>query len=399
MKAPYALPVDFAWPAQREAARPILGRGAGVQRVAIVHDWLVTYAGAERVLEQLLILYKDADLFCVCDFLPEEDRHFLKGKIPKTTFIQNLPFARKKYRGYLPLMPMAIEQLDLSSYDLVISSSHAVAKGVLVGPDQIHVSYIHSPIRYAWDLQHKYLLESRISRGVKSFMARSLLHYIRMWDVRSSNGVDLFIANSMYIGRRVEKAYRRSSEVVYPPVNINRFSMKEDKEGFYLTASRLVPYKCVPLIATAFKKLGRRLVVVGDGPERELIEKIVKDSTNVEYLGYQSTDNLICLMRSARAFVFAAEEDFGIVAVEAQACGTPVIAYARGGALETVQDGETGVFFHEQTQDAIIEAVERFEHSCGIDARKCRRNAERFSESQFCQSFSALVDSIVEQKK
>jgi glycosyltransferase involved in cell wall biosynthesis len=396
MKASYALPIELTWPSGKTGERPRPGRGTGIRKVAIVHDWLVTYAGAERVLEQLLVLYKDADLYCVCDFLPQNDRHFLNGKKPRTTFIQKLPFAQDKYRNYLPLMPLAIEQFDLSGYDLVISSSHAVAKGVLVGPDQIHVSYIHSPLRYAWDLQHKYLSESKITRGIKSFLARSILHYIRLWDVRSANGVDLFVANSSYIARRVEKTYRRGAEIVYPPVNIERFSIQEKKEDFYLTASRLVPYKCVPLIAEAFRKSGKQLVIVGDGPDRKLVEKIAKDYPNIQVLGYQPTDHLIALMRSAKAFVFAAEEDFGIVAVEAQACGTPVIAYARGGALESVREGETGMFFHEQTVEAIVAAVERFERSDDIKPEKCRKNAELFSENQFRRSLTALIESAVQ---
>lgn len=395
MKAPYAVPLELTSQPKGAVTESTRGYEAVEQRVAIVHDWLVTYAGAERVLEQLLLIYKNADLYSVCDFLSENDRHFLNGRIPKTTFIQKLPFAKKRYRSYLPLMPMAIEQLDLTSYDLVISSSHAVAKGVLVGPNQVHVSYIHSPIRYAWDLQHKYLSESELSSGVKSFFARLILHYIRIWDARSANGVDLFVANSSYIGRRVEKAYRRTSEVVYPPVNLDRFKINKRKDDFYLTASRLVPYKCVPLIAESFCRMGRRLVIVGDGPEQDLIKSIVKGYSNIEFLGYQSNERLVSLMGSARAFVFAAEEDFGIVAVEAQACGTPVIAYARGGALETVRDGETGVFFHEQTTDAIVEAVERFEQSAHIKAEDCRRNAERFSEAQFRRSFAVVVDSMV----
>ena len=194
-------------------------------KVAVVHDWLVTYAGAERVLSQLLDMYPQADLFAICDFVPEQERAFLGGRVPKTTFIQRLPGAPTRYRSYLPLMPLAIEQLELSGYDLVISSSHAVAKGVLTGPDQLHISYVHTPMRYAWDLQHQYLRESGLNRGLKGWMARYFLHRIRLWDLRTANGVDAFVANSQFIARRIWKTYRREADVVCPPVDVDGFSV------------------------------------------------------------------------------------------------------------------------------------------------------------------------------
>lgn len=367
-------------------------------KVAIVHDWLTTYAGAERVLEQLLRLYPQADLFAVCDFVPESGRHFLQGRKPTTTFIQKLPGACKRYRNYLPLMPLAIEQLDVSGYDIVISSSHAVAKGVLTGPDQLHVSYVHTPIRYAWDLQHQYLRESGLDHGLKGWLARLLLHRIRLWDSRTANGVDAFVANSRFIGRRIWKVYRRESDVVYPPVDVEAFTVGEHKADFYLTASRLVPYKRVDLIVEAFAKMPeRRLVVIGDGPERAKIERAAAGYPNIELLGYQASTVLIDHMRRAKAFVFAAEEDFGITPVEAQACGTPVIAYGRGGVLETVrgpdQERPTGAFFTAQTADSIVEAVSRFAEALeSIRPSDCRANAERFSIAQFRQAFGDLVE-------
>lgn len=185
-------------------------------RVAIIHDWLTVYAGAEKVLEQMFEIWPDADLFAVVDFLPDDKRFFVKGKRAKTTFLQRMPMAATKYRNYLPLMPIAIEQLDLSGYDLVISSSHAVAKGVITGPDQLHVSYVHSPIRYSWDLQHQYLSEARLEKGFKSAIARLILHYMRMWDVRTANGVDDFVTNSHFVARRIRKTYQRHAEVIYP---------------------------------------------------------------------------------------------------------------------------------------------------------------------------------------
>lgn len=371
-----------------------------LKRVAIVHDWLTVYAGAERVLEQLLVLFPQADLFSVCDFLPQEERMFLGGRTPRTTFIQNLPAARYWYRNYLPLMPLAIEQLDLSQYDLVISSSHAVAKGVLTGPNQIHVSYVHTPIRYAWDLQHQYLNETGFGRGLKGWLARYFLHRIRTWDVCRSNSVDVYVANSNFVAKRIWKLYRRTAAVIHPPVDIALFEYKHNKQDFYLTASRLVPYKRVDLIVKAFLgHTGRRLKVVGEGPELNAIKRIAAGNPNIEILGYQTPSKLSALMGDARAFIYAAEDDFGIVPVEAQACGTPVIAFGRGGVLETIRGLDlskpTGVFYFEQTKDALIEAVDYFEaHLDKIQHCDCRMNAERFSAEQFSKLFIELVDRL-----
>jgi glycosyltransferase involved in cell wall biosynthesis len=370
------------------------------QKVAIVHDWLTGYAGGEKVLEQMLIIWPEADLFSVVDFLTDEQRFFIQGKRAKTTFVQKLPFAAKRYRGYLPLMPLAIEQLDVSAYDLIISSSHAVAKGVLTGPDQLHVSYVYSPIRYAWDLQHQYLMEASLVRGFKSLMARCILHYMRMWDLRTANGVDAFIADSRFIARRIQKVYRRDSDVIYPPVDVARFTVRESKESFYLTASRMVPYKKMPLIIQAFAHMpDKKLIVIGEGPELEKARAAAAAAPNVTLLGYQSTEVLVDHMQRARAFVFAAEEDFGITPLEAQACGTPVIAFGKGGALETVIDqgsDRTGLFFGEQTTEAICDAVKRFETlQPGFSPNACRRNAERFSPEIFRQQLRDFVEDKV----
>ena len=372
-------------------------------RVAIVHDWLTTYTGAEHVLEQLLVLYPQADLYVICDFLPESGRGFLDGRRPETSFIQRLPGARKHYRSYLPLMPLAIEQFDLSGYNLVISSSHAVAKGVLTGPDQLHVSYVYTPVRYAWDMQHQYLRESGMDRGIKSWLARYFLHKIRLWDVRTANGVDNFIACSNFIARRIWKVYRRESEVIYPPVDVAGFPLREDKDDYYLAASRLVPYKRMDLIVKAFAGMPeRRLKVIGDGPEMKKIRRLAAGHANIELLGYQPRDALVEYMGRARAFVFAAEEDFGIMPVEAQACGTPVIAFGRGGALETVRDGSdgqppTGVFFYQQTVESVIEVVKQFEaREKGIEATDCRLSAKRFSVQNFRRAFTLFMNRVQE---
>lgn len=378
----------------RRAAAPIVASHA--PRVAIVHDWLVTYAGAERVLEQIIACFPDADLFSLVDFL--DDRSFVRGKHATTSFIQRMPFARKRYRAYLPLMPLAIEQLDLSAYDLVISSSHAVAKGVLTGPDQVHISYVHSPIRYAWDLQHQYLEQSHLTHGLRSAFARVVLHYIRNWDIRTSNSVDHFLSNSEFIARRIKKVYQRDAQVIFPPVDVDSFELSEKKDDFYLTASRLVPYKKIDLIVEAFSRMpDKKLVVIGDGPQMSIVR--AKAGPNVEVMGFQPFNVLHDHMRRAKAFVFAAEEDFGIAPVEAQACGTPVIAYGKGGALETVRDlsqsRPTGIFFNEQTTQAIMAAVAVFEREGRrFSPRECRANAERFSASNFRERFTAAVEKI-----
>jgi glycosyltransferase involved in cell wall biosynthesis len=359
----------------------------------------VTYAGSERVVEQLLALFPNAQLFALVDFLSESERAaFLGGRTARTTFIQHLPRAKKHYRGYLPLMPLAIEQLDLSGFDIVLSSSHAVAKGVLTGPDQLHISYVHSPIRYAWDLQHQYLSEAGLTRGPKAWLAKALLHYVRLWDQRTAHGVDHFVANSRFIARRISKAYGRTADVIYPPVDTDAFTPRENKERFYLTASRYVPYKKVPLIVEAFAQMpDRELVVIGDGPDFARVRD--RCPRNVRLLGFQPAAVLRDYLQRANAFVFAAEEDFGIAPVEAQASGTPVIAYGRGGALETVRglstsSSPTGVFFREQTPAALIAAIRSFEtHRHAFSASACRANAERFSVQRFVAEMGAFVES------
>ncbi len=363
------------------------------QRVAIVHDWLPLIGGAERVLEQLLKLYPEADVFTLFNFLDEKDAGFLAGRKITTSFVQNAPFARKHYRNYLPLMPVAIENFDLSSYDLVVSSSSAVAKSVLTGPDQLHVCYCHSPMRYAWDLQEEYLNQTGIGSGIKSSLVRYLLHRIRIWDAVSSNRVDAFIANSGYIQRRIKKTYRRESTVIHPPVDVDRFQIKTEKENFYLAASRQVPYKRIDLIVQAFSAMpDKRLVVIGDGPEHSKVRALAGSAPNIEILGYQGDAVMVDYMRRAKAFVFAAQEDFGILPVEAQACGTPVIAFGKGGACETVLDKYTGLLFAQQTIESLTDAVARFERlQNNFDAAQIRKHATSFSAERFRAEISRFV--------
>lgn len=300
-------------------------------------------------------------------------------------------------------MPLAIEQFDLSAYDLILSSSHAVAKGVITGPNQLHISYVHSPIRYAWDMQHQYLRESGLQRGLKGAFAKWMLSRMRMWDYRTANGVDYFIANSEFIASRIWKVYRRESSVIYPPVNVNAFAYREDKEDFYLTASRMVPYKKMDMIAEAFAGMpDKKLVVIGSGPDMEKVKAQAAKAPNIQVLGYQPDAVLIDHMQRAKAFVFAAEEDFGITPVEAQACGTPVIAYGKGGSLETVRGlgvpQPTGVFFEEQTAAQVMAAVSRFENEGGaIQAANCRKNAVRFSPESFRKKLQQHVDNKLHQ--
>lgn len=361
------------------------------RRVAIVHDWLPVYAGAERVLEHMLQVLPQADLYSLIEFLPPDQRAFLQGQSVRTSFIQRLPFARRAYRYYLPLAPLAIEQFDLRGYELVISSSYVVAKGVLTTAEQLHISYVHSPIRYAWDLYFQYLEEGRLTRGLRSVLARLILHYLRLYDATTASRPDVLVANSRYVAQRIWKLYRRRAHVIYPPVDTTAFTPCAEKEDYYVTVSRLVPYKRVDLIVRAFARMPRRkLVVIGDGPEFDRISRLA--TPNVELLGYQPFEVVRSYLQHARAFVFAAEEDFGIVPVEAQACGTPVIAYGRGGVRESVVAGETGVFFDQQTPEALCAAVEAFEQLAPqLSLARIREQAEQFNAARFQRAFGQLV--------
>ncbi len=360
-------------------------------KVAIVHDWLVGYGGAERVLEQMLKIFPQAQLFCVVDFLAEQDRAFIHHKKTYPSFIQHLPLARSYFRYYLPLMPLAIEQLDLRPFDLIISSSHAVAKGVITSPDQIHVAYIHTPMRYVWDLQADYLEPS-----LKSFFSRLVFHYLRSWDVYSSMRVDRFIANSRFIRRRIAKTYRRKAEVIYPPVNTKEFPVKQKpSEDFYLSVGRLVSYKRIDLIVDAFAQMpDRSLVIIGDGKERKQIE--TRLTANITYLGYQSQNIVREYMQRAKGFVFAGIEDFGITPLEALSCGTPVIALGKGGLKETIKPN-TGILFAEQTIESLKDGILRFEQR-EFDPQVCHRYSEKFNPDRFCQEFKEKINHILLKK-
>jgi glycosyltransferase involved in cell wall biosynthesis len=366
-------------------------------RIAIVHDWLDTWGGAERVLAELLALFPAADLFALVDFLSPTDRARLHCDNIRTTFIQRLPFARRHFRRYLGLMPLAVEQLDLRGYDLVISSCHAVSKAVLTGPDQLHVCLCYSPPRYAWDLQTQYLRQSGLDHGVLGWIARCTLHRLRVADLRASAGVDHFIAISHYIARRIQKCYRRDATVIYPPVAIPATLPTAARGSDYVSVSRLVPYKRVDLLIEAFRALpARTLHVVGDGPELQRLTALA--GANVRLHGNLPDAERDRLLDGAAAFVFAAEEDFGIAPLEAQARGIPVIAFARGGTGETISGLDravpTGVLFETQDAAAIAAAVHTFERERErILPQACRANAQRFALERFRTEFTAFVES------
>ncbi len=347
----------------------------------------------------MLNVFPEADLFSVVEFLPDDLKSFIQHKKVTTSFIQKMPWAKKHYRNYLPLMPLAVEQLDVSGYDIVISNSHAVAKGVVTSSDQLHICYCHSPIRYAWDLYHQYLREAGLSRGFKSFFAKLFLHYLRLWDLSTVNRIDHFVANSQYIARRINKVYKRPSAVIYPPVDTAGFTLHSTKEDFFLTASRLVSYKRIDLIVRAFTQMpDKKLIVIGDGPDFDKVRAEASD--NIQLLGFQSFAVLKDHMQRARAFIFAADEDFGMISVEAQACGTPVIAYRKGGSLETVAEKKTGLFFSSQSVEEIIRTVKRFvEQEALFIPTTIREHAEAFSIEKFRINFKNFVEEKYQQKQ
>ncbi len=357
-------------------------------RVAVVHDWLDTCGGAEKVLEQILALYTDADLFVMVDVMTGQARQPFDRHRIHTSLIQRLPFARRHFRNYLPLMPFAVEQFDLSGYDLILSSSHCVAKGVKTRPGQMHICYCHTPMRYIWDMQQDYLRDHHIA-GLKSLLVRALFHRLRQWD-RQTGGVDLFVANSQFIAERIRRYYGREAVVIYPPVAVEQFACCAAKDDYYVAASRLVSQKKVALIVAAFAGMPeKRLVVIGDGPCLPEIRRLA--TANITVTGHLPQPELQACLAKARAFVFASLEDFGMVTVEAQACGTPVIAYGQGGSREIVRP-DTGLFFTEQTAASLRAAVERFEARPGqFPPRACHENAQRFRRELFLQAFQELV--------
>ncbi|MBU3023755.1 glycosyltransferase [Aestuariibacter sp. A3R04] len=366
--------------------------------VGIVHDWLPVLGGAEKVLEQFISIFPESELYTLFNFLNEEDEAFLKAKKINVSRLNKLPYVEKYYRNLLMMCTRHIEQFDVSKHDIVLSSSAALAKGVLTNVDQPHVCYMHSPARYAWDLSHEYLrdIQGRFA-FLKREIAKELIYKFRTWDQRSVNTIDSIIANSQFIQRRIYKVYKRHSTVIYPPVNIDKFSLHEGpRDDYFVTASRLVSYKKIDLIVKAFTRMpDKKLVVIGDGPEMNYLKKIA--TPNIELVGYQELEPMISLIQNAKAFVFAAFEDFGILPVEAQACGTPVICLSKGGTSETVrplggQNYPTGVWFDNQHEDDIVTAVERFEKNIDkFSHQECRAFAESFGNERFASEMASFI--------
>ena len=359
--------------------------------IAFVHEWIASYAGSEKVLAAAAELYPGSPIYVTI----HNERYTRGTPLDRhpihPSFLQRFPLAKTKHRLYLPLMPYAVEQHDLSAYDVVVSSSHAVAKGALTRSDQLHISYVHTPMRYAWDLYLGYKGQGGLSRTPAGWAARWILHYLRMWDRLSADRVDVMVANSQYVAKRIWKVYRRRAEVIYPPVEVDRFKPNRQRDNFYLVVSRFVSYKQVDLIIKAFARLDKPLVVIGSGPEEQKLRRLA--GPNTRFLINADDSAVADHMERCRAFVVATDEDFGIATVEAQAAGAPVVAYARGGSCETVIDGQTGVFFKNQSVDDLCDAVQRLESlSPKIQPEQTRRQAERFSKSRFEKEIGSLID-------
>ncbi|NJM45529.1 MAG: glycosyltransferase family 4 protein [Alkalinema sp. RU_4_3] len=366
-------------------------------RYALVHEWLTPKAtGGSELVVQDILQFIEADLYALIDFESRNPKSYLYGRKIGHSFMQHFPGAESGVQKYLPFLPLAIEQIDLRAYDVILSSSHCVAKGVMTTADQLHLCYCHAPMRYAWDMTFEYL-GGRSGRGLPGLLTRYLLHRLRYWDSLSAHRVDHFIANSQTTARRIWRAYRRRAEVIYPPVETDRFPFQADKADFYLTVARLVGYKKIPLIVQAFNQLKLPLVVIGSGPELALVKQLA--GPNIKVLGWQSDGIVAQYMGQARAFVYAAYEDFGIAPVEAQACGTPVIAYASGGTLETVRDlrqwgaEATGLLFPQQSVQALVSAIETFEkHYPELQPQVIRDHALSFDRTVFQTRYQTAIE-------
>jgi glycosyltransferase involved in cell wall biosynthesis len=359
----------------------------GAQRVAIIHYWLVGMRGGERVIERLLKLFPHADLFTHV-YVPEAMSQTIRSRTVRTSFIQKLPGAARHYQKYLPLMPMALEELDLRGYDLVISSESGPAKGVIAAPDARHICYVHSPMRYLWDHYHDY----RSSAGRLSRLAMPwVFHRLRMWDVTSAARVDSFVANSNFIRQRIKRVWNRSAEVVHPPVDVSLFRPSADVGQRYLWVGQMTPYKRADIALEAFNRLGLPLLMVGDGEMNADLRRRAKSNiTIVDRLDFAS---LRAAYAEARALVFTAEEDFGIVPVEAMASGRPVLAYGRGGVRDSIVPYETGLFFDAQTPEAVVDGIERMESWLpSFDARVAVQQAARFAPEYFDEGILRAVN-------
>lgn len=360
-------------------------------KTAIVHDWLTGMRGGEKVLESLFEIFKDADLYTLV-YVNGSVSKIIQNRKIFTSFLQGFPNIEKNYRYYLPLMPLAISQFNLSDYDLVISSSSSVAKGVKVGKNTIHICYCHTPMRYIWDMYELYFGKKSNASFLTKIAMKILRKPLQSWDIKSSLNVDYFIANSYNVKERIKRIYNRDSVVIYPPVDTDFFTLGSEYSdmSYYLVVSAFAPYKKIDIVIEAFKITGLNLKIIGSGQQEKYLKALAKGYTNIEFLGWQDNESLKFYYQNAKALVFPTEEDFGIVSVEAQACGTPVIAYKKGGALETVLEGETGIFFEEQTPESIILAIEKFE-KMKFDRKKIREHSLKFSKENFVKNILNFI--------
>jgi glycosyltransferase involved in cell wall biosynthesis len=364
------------------------------KRIAIVHDWCPSFRGGERVLAELCKLFRGADVFTLFDFLPDDikKQHF-RGVDFHTSIANRIPKVEKFYRALFPVCPFLIEQFNVTEYDAVISSSAAFARGVLTRPDQPHLCYVHSPIRYAWDEQFSYYEQGKIGYGLKGLAYRYFMHKLRIWDARTAHGPDLMVANSSYIRSRIRRIYGCDAKVIFPPVEVDELTYSPDKDDYYVTASFLAPYKRTDLVIRAFNAMpARRLLVVGEGQQSKSLRALA--GPNVAFTGFLPRKDYVKVIARARAFVFAGCEDFGIALAEAQAAGTPLIAFGRGGATDIVRplgfaEMPTGILFDRQTTKAIVDAVEHFEEKrTAVLPSACRQNAMRFSPERFAREIA-----------
>lgn len=363
-----------------------------MMQLAIVHEWLNAYGGSERLLAEILGLYPQAQLHALIHNKHIFEKTPLAGRPVKTSFMQKIPRVEHLYRGLLPLMPVAIESLDVRKYPVVLSISHAVAHGVKTTKDQIHISYVCTPMRYAWHLRQDYLHLHHLDKPIIGTAARATLGLLRLWDKFSASRADHLLAISDWTAERINQAWARESHVIYPPVDVKRFNPCKERDDFYLMVARLVPYKMTAEIISAFNQLNLPLYIVGTGPELPRLRKLAKD--NIKLMDYQPDSVVTDLMNRARAFVYMAVEDFGIAMVEAQAAGCPVIAYMKGGAAEIVREGETGLLYKEQNASSMMQAVLRFQ-SKPLNSRAAQENAARFSKERFQKEFSAYMDTVI----